>query len=410
MPVMVTPAPITAGSPTTRKHRRWLVPFLVAGLVLTVVFAWWYLTQQGDDRIPVAAVVSLDPAGIAVVPFANQTGDGSLDSLGRRAADRIIRELAAVDEFQVAPINVVAGTARGRPPLGPEARALVHDVATATSSGLVLVGVIYAPGNEIEIQASLENAASGRTIRSFDTLRGPREEVDTSIDTLAGWVFITAMEELHPSLRFGAGDHIPDLNAFREFLTGLPTAGIDSAVWDHFWKALELDPEFDRIRLRVVFGLWKLGAWQWADQIIRPLEESRSRLTPSQQRLVDAGRWGLDGRWGGSLGLLQEYSAANPDDCVARFAVIMCARPPTNLGSRSRSLRTIGGTRFSLRTSSSSLLSRCTAHHQLGQYEQELSFCARSGISTGASTPRPGTGMQRLGHWWLSVVSKNVRR
>ena len=346
----------------------WAAAAGLAGLVIAyAVVAWRPPSPAAGPR------ADLEPNRIAVVPLADPTGEGSLDALGRRAADRVIRELAEVDGLVVAPVSLAAEASRGRPPVGTEARALVDDVATATSSRLVLVGMVWAPGDEIELQATLENAASGRTVRSFHTLRSPREEVETSLDTLAGRVFISVMEELHPSLRFGAGDRIPDLAAYREFLSGLPLVGIKPSGVEHLLRALELDPEFDRIRLFGAVALWSNQNWQYADLLLRPLEESRSRLVASQQRLLDAARWGLDGRWGGSLGLLREYLAGHPDDCMARASVIKAAM----FTNRPRlALQEFQDYRWDPVQPSVQMkiihFKAAEAHHRLGQHEQEL--------------------------------------
>ena len=154
---------------------------------------------------------------------------------------------------------------------------------------------------------------------------GSRDDVEGMLDTLSGWVFVTTMESLHPSLRFGAGDRIPDPAAFREMLAALPIAGIDPAAMDHFYRALDIDPEFDRLRLYAAFAAWGAQWWQFSDSQLRALEENRARLTSSQQRLVDAVRWGLEGRWIGTLGILQEYSAEHPDDQMARCQALKVA-------------------------------------------------------------------------------------
>jgi serine/threonine protein kinase/tetratricopeptide (TPR) repeat protein len=370
-PVMASSSTVTAVG--QRLRSRWLFPVVITALILASITSWWALNERTVEEASVVAAPDLSPNRIAVVPFANRSDDSALDAIGRRVAGRIIEGLSDVDELEAVPINVVAGTVEGRVPLGAEARAIVNDVSFATAAGLVVTGVMYSSSDEIELQATLENAITGRVVRGFDIVRTAPQDLDSAIDKLAGWVFVSAMDELHPSLRFGAGDRIPIPAAFQEMLTGLPIAGIDPAAFDHFYRALEIDPEFDRLRLYGAFASWGAGAWRLSDSLVRPLEENRARLTSSQQRLLDAARWGLEGRWVGTLGILQEYSAEHPKDHMASCQLVKVAmfanRPRLALDAfRDYRWDPIQPSNQNKKT----FFNAAGAHHLLGQHEQEL--------------------------------------
>ena len=106
------------------------------------------------------------------------------------------------------------------------------------------MGVIYPPGNEIEIQATLVNAASGRTVRSFDTLRRPRHEVDSSLDTwpdgfsLRSWkrIILLFVSGLETASRTRMHREVHDR------LAHVRASNSEAKV--HLCKALELDPHF----------------------------------------------------------------------------------------------------------------------------------------------------------------------
>ncbi len=393
-PMMATPSTVT--SVDARLRSRWLFPVVIAGLIFAAVTSWWALNGRTVEDAPVVAAPTLNPDRIAVVPFANRSDDPSLDAVGRRVAGRIIEELSDIDELEAVPINVVTGTVQGRAPLGAEARAIVDDVAFATSAGLVVTGVMYSSVDEIELQATLENAITGRIVRGFDIVRTAPQDLDVAIEKLAGWVFVSAMEELHPSLRFGAGDRIPDPAAFREMLTALPIAGIDPAAFRHLYRALEIDPEFDRLRLYGAFASWGAGAWQLSDSMVRPLEENRARLTSSQQRLLDAARWGLEGRWVGTLGILQEYSAEHPEDHMATCQVVKVAlfanRPQLALDAfRDYRWDPVQPSNQNKKI----FFYAAEAYHLLGQHSRSWRSFGDCGRSTNGSTVRFGFGKWR---------------
>jgi len=322
-PVMAAPRTVT--SVGERLRSRWLFPVVIVGLLLAAVTSWWVLNGRTVEDAPAVAAPTLNPNRIAVVPFANRSNDPSLDVVGRRVAGGIIEGLSDIDELEAVPLNVVAGTVEGRVPLGAEARAIVNDVSFATAAGLVVTGVIYSSIDEIELQATLENAITGRVVRGFETIRTKPQNLDSAIERLAGWIYVTTMEELHPSLRFGAGDRIPDPVAFREYVTSLRNLGIRSDAGEALTRALEIDPLFDRLRIFRVFGMWNMAAWNISDELLQPLEAKRATLTQGQRNLVDGLRWGLDGRWSGALSQFREYSVGHPEDCMAKGAVILAA-------------------------------------------------------------------------------------
>ena len=370
-PVMASPSSVTLVG--QRLQSRWFFPVVIAVLIIAATTSWWAISNRIVGEAPGVATPTLDPNRIAVVPPVNRSDDPSLDALGLRCAERIVTELTGIEELEVVPTEVVANVIQTLPLDGRARRSPAREVSAATLAGLVLTGAMYDSGDEVALHTTLEEAGSGRVIRAFETLMGSRDDVEGMIDTLSGWVFVTTMESLHPSLRFGAGDRIPDPAAFREMLAALPITGIDPAAMDHFYRALEIDPEFDRIRLYNAFASWGAQWWQLSDAQLLALEENRARLTSSQQRLVDAGRWGLEGRWVGTLGILQEYSAEYPDDHMARHQatkVAMFANRPRGALEAFRDYRwdpTQPSNQFK-----KAHFYAAAAHHRLGQHEQEL--------------------------------------
>jgi len=358
-----------------RLQSRWFIPAVIAASILAATTSWWAINYGivGGEPGMTTPTPTLDPNRIAVVPFANRSDEPSLDAIGRRVAGRIIKELSDIDELEAVPINVVSETVQSRVPLGAEARAIVDEVAVATSAGLVVTGVMYPSVDEIELQATLENAATGRVVRAFDTIRTTAEDLDPAIERLAGWIYVTTMEELHPSLRFGAGDRIPDPLAFREYVTNLRNLGIRPEAGQALTRALEIDPLFDRSRLFRAFAMWGAEAWGASDHLLQPLEAKRSALTQGQRNLVDGLRWGLDGRWGGALNQFQGYSAGHPEDCVAKAAVIFTAgnanRPQIAIQTFSE---LVWDPIFPSNGQKISHFLAAGAHHSLGQHDTEL--------------------------------------
>lgn len=375
-PVMATPGSEVTAPGDTRSSLFRIGTGVI--LVLAAAAIAWRVLAPGGGETPATTTLNLEPHRLAVIPLVNRSDDPGLDTLGRRAADRITGELAEIEELEVVPTDAVVTVIENLVFRGDTLRPPAGEVAAAVSAGLVLTGAIYDSGNEVALHATLEEAGSGRVIRAFETLMAPRDKIDGMLDTLSGWVFVTTMETLHPSLRFGAGDRIPDPAAFREMLAALPITGIEPAAMDHLYRALEIDPQFDRLRLYMAFAAWGASWWRLSESQLQALEENRARLTSSQQRLLDAGRWGIEGRWLGTLGILQEYSAEHPEDDMARSQLIKVAmfanRPRT-------ALDTFREYRWDPVQPSNQFKTTCfdaaAAHHRLGQHQQELEVLRR---------------------------------
>jgi len=344
----------------------WVAAMGLLGLMLSSLIVAWRSSIETGPPPP-------DPPRIAVVPFTNRTDDPGLDGLGRRAADQIVQQLAEIEELSVVPPSTVTAVFDGRAAIGADTRALVHNLADSTSAKLILTGVIYGFKDEIELQVTLEDAVTGQVVRAFNTLRAAPEEIDVAIDTMAGWVFVTTMEALHPVLRFGAGDRIPKAAAFREFISGLSDLGIKPEAGERLTHALEIDPLFDRLRIFRACSAWGVNAWSFSDSLLKPLEARRPELTPSQQSLVTAIRWGLDGRWDGALGIFQEYASERPEDSMAQLTVIHTAllanRPQVTLDTFQHFHH---DSMLPSNAYKIAYFDAVDAHHRLGQHDQAL--------------------------------------
>ena len=84
-----------------------------AVLVILAAIIAWRVLAPGGNQAPAEPTIDLDPNRIAVVPFANRTGDASLDNLAGLTADRLTQGLADLNEIEVAPASVVAATTPG---------------------------------------------------------------------------------------------------------------------------------------------------------------------------------------------------------------------------------------------------------------------------------------------------------
>jgi tetratricopeptide (TPR) repeat protein len=323
-PVMATPSGVTAEA--GRRRPMWQVA-VAALLIMAGAFIAWRALSPGSDDAPVEVAAALDPNRIAVVPFVNRTGDGSLDGLASMTADRITQGLAGLTEIEVAPASVVAAASSGIDPA-----LVVGEVAAKTDSGLVLTGVWDAVGAGLELQATLEDAQRRAVVRAFDPIPVSREAPQEAVATLRDWTLMAVQDHLHPILAWGAGDRFPVYEAylmhrryFEILMSRGPGVNTLQAVQLKL-QATQVDPLFARPRIQTA-GNWMPGIVKYIHdamlEFYEPVHEME--LTPHQQRLVAMIDSRLEGQWENAFRLAQNEFERDPSDSWQRAQLIVSA-------------------------------------------------------------------------------------
>ncbi len=364
-PVMATPS--TAA--TTREHRwrRWQVAGVALLLIVAAGIAWRVLVQPRSETGTGPEGSGLDPNRIAVLPFANRTGDNSMERVAALTADRLTRGLAELEEIEVAPASAVVAIATRA-----DLSNLAHEVAVGTSSGLVLTGVWDAVGDDVELLATLEDGKRRTVIQAFGPIRVNRAASRDAIAILRNQVLIAVQDHLHPLLAWGAGDRFPRYEAYLEFRKYYEA--FSAGGGEGMGRAVEIDPDFERPRIH--FGaLWNpaLGPQKTAAMaaFFEPVHEMP--LTAEQQRLVALVDARLRGRWGDAFRIAWEELDRHPDDSMRQFQVVWSGgranRPQAVLDAfhdlefdpiAPRHTRTVA------------VEKACEALHRLGRHEEEL--------------------------------------
>src|SRR6266446_227044 len=145
LPPVETAAELLKVAGDSRHRLRWLGPALAVLIVAVVVAA---VGRRARERTP------LNPKRVLVVPFANHTGDSTLDPLGNLAADWITHGLALTGVLEIAAPGAMVlggrtGTADRPGPVGHEA-ADVRGLSLASGSGLAVSGAMYRRDDRIE--------------------------------------------------------------------------------------------------------------------------------------------------------------------------------------------------------------------------------------------------------------------
>jgi serine/threonine protein kinase len=150
--------------------RKLIVPGLIALAVVVIGAASFFTLRKSGP--------GLDPDLVAVAVFENQTGDSSLDPLGRMASDWISQGLSQIAGLKVVPATSVLQLSpmakpgeKTSPPLSP-----LQTLAEQTGAGKVVSGTYYLAGGEIQFLSSIVDTRNRMLIRSLDPVKGSLAE------------------------------------------------------------------------------------------------------------------------------------------------------------------------------------------------------------------------------------------
>ena len=150
-------------APASRAVPRW-AQGLAALVVVAAATGWWLARDSGE----IAAPASQSIRAIAVLPFANQSGDADMEFLGDGIAESVINSLAALPDLRVIPRNT-AFRHRGR---DAEIEAVAADLGVQG----VVTGRVSRRGDRLVGGVELTDA------QNVSQLWG--ERYDTSIDEI----------------------------------------------------------------------------------------------------------------------------------------------------------------------------------------------------------------------------------
>ena len=286
---------------TSSRSLRWAL--MGAGLLLVVVVGWlgWTGAFGGSD------VDRLDPDLLVVLPFQNQTGDPSLDDLGRLAASDVSEGIAETDSVRVASLRDEA-----RPLDEATMQAgLTSLLALAREAGAAtaLSCEFYLRDGILEFRTRLLDVGREEIIFAAEPVRVPMDEREELLEVLRqrtmGMVALQfGIERTSPLADYlqrtmgtpSEWSKIPDYDAYREYLSGMELFYTDrSRALAHFQRAVELDPAFFPPLFFCQSIYRGMRRWEEVELIVSESEQRLGQLSPFERTLVGGARAQLDG-------------------------------------------------------------------------------------------------------------------
>jgi len=340
----------------------------VGGAVLVLVALGAYLLGPFRE-----ARSDLIETLLLVTPFENQTGDTSLDPIGRVLADMLAREIETTGLVEVvdadaalAGIVVPAGAGRAG-----------EDLALASGAGTIVRGAYFLRGDSVQIQASMVSAESGTLLAGIDPVMVPLADPllggGILVDRVLGAVAFhfgergTALQASRPP---------PSYEVYRRFRLGVETQrdGRYAQGVPHFQQALALDSTFypAAIYLAMMYASAPPANStvidvMALDSVVRWLAARREQLSPFERHWVDHYEAYLQGDPVRSYQAHQALLALRPNDPFTKHMAglytlrIGRVREAVEIWTRPHQMET------------SPYWNRLTvAYHLLGDHEAEL--------------------------------------
>ncbi len=322
----------------------------VLALLAAVALVW---TRSGDRPSPTPAA---NPRRVMVVPFKNQTGEPSLDSLSTMAADWVSQGLAQTEVVEVVPPG--SGMASG----------------DAVGAGTIVSGDYYLQGDALQFRSNVTAATDGGLLVAIDPVSGPRGNPTEVIESLRQRLMSQIAIHFDPRMQCLRFTRLPSFPAYREYIAGLDLLFRDNAqAMRSFERSIELDPGFVLPRLGVADVYSIQGRLKDASAVIEALADTRGQFTPYERYLVDCYTADLTGNLGETLRIARLARKIAPQDFLVSYFVAATALALNRPQETVDTFADFDAGVYNEWLFASILFSRLAeAHHLLGNYEREL--------------------------------------
>lgn len=271
-----------SSSSSSRKVARSWMLIAVPALVLAVAAgAWWLrvaIWSEGGGEAQVPAAATVVPI-VAVLPFANQTGDQSQDYLVDGITEEVINALGRFNTLRVISHNAV---------LPYKTRAATHtEIATELGASYLVNGSVRQADQRVRIAVQLSDASSGTVLRS-DHYDGELSDIFDLQDRIASRTAgtlaanITQVEGLRRREQPKPNPSAYDLVLRARAIGRSSSRTANRSFRELVARAIEVDPNYATARALLAEGLRSMVILGWTEfpdqELARAETEARKAI------------------------------------------------------------------------------------------------------------------------------------
>jgi DNA-binding SARP family transcriptional activator/TolB-like protein len=356
--------------------RRWRTLAALVGLAfggLAIILGAWMLNQPN--------AIALHPQRVVVAPFANRTGQSSLDPVGSMAGDWIVQGLAhtgLVDVVPFAAMPFLPRTALGVV-IGGDTAERIQALARETGAGIVISGSYYLQGDSLYLHSRITDAVAGRVLLALEPVSASSDTPLDAVEALRQRVMAGLAPYVDPRIRDHARNvsRTPSYEAYREYAEGMELylsasgGGQLPRALEHFARSATHDSAFTLPLVRSASIHVLLRNYAAVDSIARLVEPRLHELAEFDRLVMTAAAAWARGDYAGSYRAAVRGAELAPNSLlhyqVARELLIL-NRPREAV----RIFAQIDPQRGELRGWPFYWIKLTEAHHLLGEYRREL--------------------------------------
>ena len=274
--------PVTSAPANVPKQsRKKAVIAATVAATIVMILAITFFPRRGG--------ITLDPDRVVVAEFRNETGDPTLDEVGRMAGHWITRGLQQTGLVNVVPWETALQSGRYVQSENHEGRMAdpVRGLAEETGAAIVISGAYYLDSDSVQLQADINNAVDGNLLGALEPVVGPRESPSSALSLLQqnvmGLLAVRFDERLAatPSV----ADDPPPFEAYQAFSAGLDEyvragGAVSTAAQQHFRRAFGIDSTWAEALLFLTLTHWNAREYVQIDSLMNQMEVLSNRLTP----------------------------------------------------------------------------------------------------------------------------------
>ncbi len=273
---------LTSASVSVPAIRRRGVRVLLALIAVLVLISVALTLKPWRIVIKPSAETATGLKRVVVVPFQNQTGDPSLNPLGRMVADWTTQSLLQTGLAEVIPPERLSQL---------EENKSVGAIARSTGASTIVTGSYYKLGNTIQFQAKILDA-NGKILQAIEPITSQAAKIMDGVESVRQRVLgaLAMVLDKRPEGAVEPASKPPTYEAYQQFIQGrdlfLKQFDYPGAI-EYFKRAYAIDTSFLSPLEWAGYAFANLGQWAQADSLVRFLNLRRDQLTPLRQLYLD---------------------------------------------------------------------------------------------------------------------------
>jgi serine/threonine protein kinase len=288
---------------TRRRGVRVLLPLIAVVVLISAAL----ILKPWRIVIKPSAETAAGRKRVVVVPFQNQTGDPSLNPLGRMVADWTTQSLLQTGLADVIPPERLAQL---------EENKSIRSIAKATGASMIVMGSYYKLGDTIQFQAKVMDA-NEKLLVAIDPVTSQAAKIMEGVESVRQRVLGALAFVLDKRLEgyIGTGSKPPSYEAYQQYIQGsdLFNKQFDYAgAIEYFKRAYAIDTSFMNPLFSICAAYINLDQLAQADSLVRFLNLRRAQLPRLMQLVLDDNSGYISGDGMKSLNAMREAAKISP--------------------------------------------------------------------------------------------------